>query len=78
MVLNNLAWVLSEGMNQPAAALEKIDELIKLKGSNVESLDTRGVILLRLGRAEEAVKDLEQVTQARTHRPPSFPPGQGL
>jgi tetratricopeptide (TPR) repeat protein len=60
VVLNNLAWALSEGLNQPSEGLEKIDELLASTGRNAESLDTRGVILIRLGRLDEAVKDLTE------------------
>jgi tetratricopeptide (TPR) repeat protein len=64
VVLNNLAWALSEGLNQPSEALEKIDELINRAGRHTENLDTRGVILLRMGRTDLAIKDLEAVVQA--------------
>jgi Tfp pilus assembly protein PilF len=64
VVLNNLAWALSEGLKQPAEALEKIGELINLTGHQAENLDTRGVILLRMGRLDLAIKDLEEVVQA--------------
>ncbi len=52
VVLNNLAWALSEGLNQPSEALEYIDEMIRRIGRSAlpDSLDTRGVILTRLGR----------------------------
>jgi tetratricopeptide (TPR) repeat protein len=63
VVLNNLAWALSEGLNQPSEALEKIDELLAIVGRNAEQLDTRGVILTRLDRLEEAVKDLKEAVK---------------
>jgi tetratricopeptide (TPR) repeat protein len=65
-VLNNLAWTLSEDLNQPAAGLEKIDAAIQATGPSPSLLDTRGVILTRLGRYDDAVKDLEAATQ-KTH-----------
>ena len=64
VVLNNLAWALSEGLKQPSEGLEKIEELIKIAGRQPESLDTRAMILLRMGRIEPAIKDLEDVVQA--------------
>jgi len=64
VVLNNIAWALSEGLNQPTEGLKRIDELISLAGGRAEYLDTRGVILLRLGRIDEAIKVLETVVQA--------------
>jgi cellulose synthase operon protein C len=70
MVLNNLAWALSEGMNQPSEALEHVDEMIRRIGrTSPDSLDTRGVILTRLGRLDEAIKDLEDAVRARTASP---------
>jgi tetratricopeptide (TPR) repeat protein len=66
IALNNLAWALSEGVNQPSEALEHIDEMIRLIGrSSPDALDTRGVILTRLGRLDEAIKELEEATRAR-------------
>ena len=63
VVLNNMAWALSEGLNHPSEALEKIDELIKIAGRNAEYLDTKGMILLRIGRLEQAVEDLEEAVK---------------
>jgi tetratricopeptide (TPR) repeat protein len=63
VALNNLAWALSEGLNQPSEGLEKIDELLAIAGRNAENLDTRGVILTRLGRLEEAVEDLKEAVK---------------
>ena len=64
MALNNIAWVLSEGLHQPSEALEKIDEVIQLTGRNPNNVDTRGVILVRLGRLEQAIEELKWVVQA--------------
>ena len=64
VVLNNLAWALSEGLNQPEEGLACVDELIKTTGRDPEALDTRGVILTRLKRFDEAIKDLEEVIRA--------------
>jgi len=60
VVLNNLAWALSEGEHQPSEALETIDALISFTGRDPETLDTRGVIMTRLGRFDEAITDLEE------------------
>ena len=61
--LNNMAWTLSEGLQRHDEALEKIDEVIRREGKAPEFLDTRGVILTRLGRLSEAVTDLEESAQ---------------
>jgi tetratricopeptide (TPR) repeat protein len=58
---NNLAWALSEGLNRPAEALELIDALIRQVGRKAALIDTRGMILTRLRRYDEAIKDLEMV-----------------
>lgn len=57
--LNNLAWTLSEEMKKPEDGLKWIDEAIKRVGPVPDLLDTRGVILTRLGRLDDAVKALE-------------------
>ncbi len=57
--LNNMAWTLSEEMGQPKEGFEAIEQAIAKVGRQSHLVDTRGVILLRLGRAAEAVKDLE-------------------
>ena len=64
VALNNIAWVLSEGLHQPAEALEKIDKVIQLTGRTPNNVDTRGVILVRLGRLEQAIDELKWVVQA--------------
>ena len=62
--LNNMAWTLSEGLGRHDEALARIDEAIRRIGRTAELLDTRGVILARLGRFDEAIVDLEQCARA--------------
>lgn len=57
---NNLAWVLSEGMNRTNEALALIDDLIARNGRKPDAIDTRGVILTRAARYDDAIKDLEE------------------
>jgi Tfp pilus assembly protein PilF len=64
VILNNLAWALSEGIRQPSEALQMIDHVIRNVGRNPNSIDTRGVILIRLGRFDEAIEELKWVVQA--------------
>ncbi|MDR3638835.1 MAG: tetratricopeptide repeat protein, partial [Isosphaeraceae bacterium] len=64
VVLNNLAWALSEGLNQPAEGIELVDKLVRQVGRKPAVLDTRGMILIRMGRHDEAIKDLEEVAAA--------------
>jgi tetratricopeptide (TPR) repeat protein len=61
---NNLAWILSEGLNRPGEALPLIDSLIARVGRKPDVLDTRGVILARLNRLDEAIADLEEAVRA--------------
>ncbi len=61
--LNNMAWTLSEDLKQPEDGLKWIEEAIKKAGPIPQLLDTRGVILTRLGKCDAAVKDLEQASQ---------------
>ena len=57
--LNNMAWTLSEGLNQPDEALNVIQEAIRREGEDPQYLDTRGVIEERLGQLPKAIADLE-------------------
>jgi predicted Zn-dependent protease len=57
--MNNWAWTLSEEMNRPEEGLRKIDEAISRVGRESHLVDTRGVILLRLNRVEDAVEELK-------------------
>ncbi|RUL89197.1 tetratricopeptide repeat protein [Tautonia sociabilis] len=67
--LNNLAWAVAEIEGEPLEGLRLIDQAIEALGTRLpELLDTRGVILERLGRHEEAVADLEEVTRAQPNR----------
>jgi cellulose synthase operon protein C len=64
MFLNNGAWILSEDLNRPREALERIESLVSKAGIKPHTLDTRGVILLRLGQTARAIEDLEAAAQA--------------
>jgi tetratricopeptide (TPR) repeat protein len=64
--LNNLAWSLCEGLGKPQEALPLIERAIgQAKAPLPQYLDTRGVILTRLDRLDEAVRDLEQAARGR-------------
>ncbi len=60
LFLNNMAWTLCEGTQHYSEALERIDEAIRREGRVAQFLDTRGVILVRLGQPEAAIADLEE------------------
>ena len=58
--LNNMAWTISEGLNNPEEGLNRIQEAIRREGPVPQFLDTRGVIQIRRGKFKEAIADLEQ------------------
>jgi tetratricopeptide (TPR) repeat protein len=58
--LNNMAWTLSEGLKKPEDGLARIEEAIRRQGLSAQMLDTKGVILTRLGRIDDAIIALEQ------------------
>jgi tetratricopeptide (TPR) repeat protein len=62
-VLNNLAWALSEGLNQPEEGLKLIEGLIQERGATPQSVCTRGVVRMRMGKLDEAIADLRQSVQ---------------
>ncbi|MFQ5428727.1 MAG: tetratricopeptide repeat protein [Phycisphaerae bacterium] len=58
--LNALAWILSEEKRDAAAALAFAEQGLAFHPSNFHLLDTRGVILLRLDRLDEAQADFQR------------------
>ncbi len=74
-IINNLAWYLalsSEDKSQADRALALINPLVERFPQELRFLDTRGHVLLKLGRYREAVRDLERAlathaSQAATH-----------
>ena len=64
LYLNNLAWNLALVLDRPEEALEVIDALIASRGEQATLLDTRGMVLVALGRPEEAVHDLEKAVKS--------------
>src|SRR5262249_28210636 len=63
---NNLAWVLAHRGPSPEA-LELVQRAIAIAGPLADLLDTRAKVYLSLGRAAEAVQDLEDaVNEAPT------------
>jgi tetratricopeptide (TPR) repeat protein len=59
LVLNNLAWTLSEDLQKPNEGLPHIEAAINVVGRDASLLDTRGVIFTRLGKFDRAIADLE-------------------
>jgi tetratricopeptide (TPR) repeat protein len=63
--LNNLAWILSFQKERAAEALELANRAVQIAGPVPDLLDTRGVAALALGRAEQAIQDLEAAVAAK-------------
>ncbi len=64
LFLNEMAWTLSENLNKPQEGLDRANEVVKHIGRQANLLDTRGVILTRLGKYDEAIQDLEAAVGA--------------
>jgi tetratricopeptide (TPR) repeat protein len=60
VALNNLSYLLAFGLGDVAEALDLINRAIDLAGPVDELLDTRAVIFLKKGQADQAVTDLQQ------------------
>ncbi|MEP0843778.1 MAG: hypothetical protein HRF43_13830 [Phycisphaerae bacterium] len=60
VVLNGLAWTIGVILEKPAEGLAFAEQGLALQPGNVHLLDTRGFLLFKLGRLEEARADLEK------------------
>ena len=62
VTLNNLAYVEAFSGDRREKALEHISKAIDIDQPRIEYIDTRGVVLMQLGRLQEARQDLERIT----------------
>lgn len=62
-VLNNLSWLLAMRKKSVPEALALIDHAISVAGPHDELLDTRAVILTRMGKAQDAIPILQEALQ---------------
>jgi tetratricopeptide (TPR) repeat protein len=58
---NNRAYACARGDRDRAAALELVDEAVKLRPDVPGFRHTRGVVLLELGRIDDAIRELDGV-----------------
>lgn len=65
----NLAHVLAEQLAQPEASIEHLNTLVQLDAKNAERWAGRGVILARLGRLTEALRDLRYASTLDVSNP---------
>ncbi len=63
LAINNLAWLMCEQQNQYQQALELTEKGLRLQPNYIDLIDTRGVINYRLGKSEQAVKDLTKAVE---------------
>jgi tetratricopeptide (TPR) repeat protein len=63
--MNNLAWILALKQGKADEALQFAQQALEITGPNPALLDTRGVIYLTMGRAEQAVQDLQTAVEER-------------
>jgi tetratricopeptide (TPR) repeat protein len=63
--LNNLAWILALKQGKGEEALEFAQQALQIIGPNPSLLDTRGVIYLTMGKAEQAIQDLQTAVEER-------------
>ncbi len=67
LALNNLAWLLNE--KKDPAALSYVERALKLQPKHAASLDTRGMIYLRMGKIPEALSDLKAAAEYAPNAP---------
>ncbi len=67
--LNNLAMLLSSVENKHAEALGLIDSALTKHHDNVGLLDTKGLILMRDGRPDEALPNLQRAVELSCQNP---------
>jgi tetratricopeptide (TPR) repeat protein len=70
--LNNLAWLMALRNDNWTEALDYSNRAIKLGGPIPELLDTRGVIYTKLGKSQDAIMDLIEVTKQDPSGPKYF------
>jgi tetratricopeptide (TPR) repeat protein len=56
LALNNLAWLLAFQPGKASEALELVNRRMEITGPSASVLDTRGMVLLKLGRADDAAQ----------------------
>lgn len=70
-VLQNLAHIYSEHLDQPEQAIEALDRLLSINPAFEPALLGRGVLKARAGQTDAALEDLRTATQASTRLTPA-------
>lgn len=63
IVLNNLAWIMSEDLKQYDRALQLVDQAIQKRPNYFDAYDTRGVIYYRLNQLDKSLADLSRCVE---------------
>lgn len=69
LFLNNLAMLLADVDGKQAEALSVVDGALEERRDNVTLLDTKGLILMKDGRADEAIPHLERAVELSCQLP---------
>jgi Flp pilus assembly protein TadD len=70
--LNNLAWLLAlRGQQKAHEAVKLIEHAIDLAGASAPLMDTRAVVRIQIGKADQAIGDLRAIRK-QAPRNPSF------
>lgn len=60
IAVNNLAWILATEKGELAQALRLAEDGVRQAPAYVDLIDTRGYVLMRLGRYEQAIDEFEK------------------
>jgi tetratricopeptide (TPR) repeat protein len=65
--LNGLAYAQAVGNLELEEGLERVNKALDIEPDNAALLDTRGFLLYRLGKYDEALRDMEAAVQGMEH-----------
>ncbi len=70
IAVNNLAWILATEKGELARALKLAEEGVRQAPSYVDLIDTRGYVLMRMGRYEQAATEFEKCLRMYIEKSP--------
>lgn len=70
IAVNNLAWILATEKGELAQALKLAEEGVRQAPTYVDLIDTRGYVLMRMGRYEQAVTEFEKCLRMYIEKSP--------
>jgi len=72
IVMNNLAWMLSEDLGKHKEAYELVQKGLDLAPRYTDIIDTRGVVNYRMGNFNEAIQDFSRCLEMYPSGTPSL------